>query len=424
MMNLAQRHYPTKSRKEGLTSMVATDYQSLNSCVACGSSQLVTTIDLGYQPLANDFLAPGSNLESYPLKLMRCKDCFHSQLSIAVDPARLFRDYSYVSGTSETLSNYFDEFTRDILNRFGAGKKILDIGSNDGSFLEKFVESDWLTLGVDPAINLIPESAARKVITIPAFFDKCTASLLTKDFDVITAMNVFAHTQNPLEILNGINDCLSESGRAFIQTSQANMFTSGQFDTVYHEHISFFSVRSMKALLKRANLSLVNVSIVPIHGMSYLWEIQKNGEHRSDLRREQEELDFGLYSEKLYDNFSSLALAKAQEVKNAIDEFRGKGFKIVSYGAAAKGNTFINFADITFDFILDDTPQKIGKISPAGNCIVSPPSILAEIEGPILVIIPAWNFGAEILQKIRKIRNDPQDICLKYFPSTELHSIV
>ena len=404
--------------------MVAADYQELNSCVACSSSNLVATIDLGSQPLANDFLAPGSAFESYPLKLVRCKDCFHSQLSIAVDPARLFREYSYVSGTSDTLSNYFDELARDIVNRFGSGKKILDIGSNDGSFLEKFAETDWLTLGVDPAINLIPESAARNVVTVPAFFDKDMASLLTKDFDVIVAMNVFAHTQYPIEILNGISKCLSDSGRAFIQTSQANMFTTGQFDTVYHEHISFFSVRSMKALLERVNLSLVDVTIIPIHGMSYLWEIQKNGEHRSVIGREQEEVDFGLYNEKLYRNFLSLALAKADEVKKTVIEYREKGFKIVSYGAAAKGNTFINFAEITFDYILDDTPQKIGKISPAGNCIVSSPSILAEIDGPILLIIPAWNFGAEILQKVRKIRNDPQDMGLRYFPTTELHPII
>jgi len=171
-------------------------------------------------------------------------------------------------------------------------------------------------------------------------------------------------------------------------------------------------------------LSLVNVSIVPIHGMSYLWEIQKNGEDRSVFLREQEEVDFGLYSEKLYGNFLSLALAKADEVKNMVIEYREKGFKIVSYGAAAKGNTFINFADITFDYILDDTPQKIGKISPAGNCIVSSPSILTVIDGPILLIIPAWNFGAEILEKVRKIRNDPQDMALRYFPTTELHPII
>jgi SAM-dependent methyltransferase len=403
--------------------MVVTDFKELNACVACGESSLVATLDLGSQPLANDFLAPGSVLDAYPLKLMRCKNCFHSQLSIAVDPARLFREYSYVSGTSETLSNYFEKLTKNIVTRFGSGKKILDIGSNDGSFLEKFAQSDWLTLGVDPAVNLIPESAARNVITVPTFFDRRIATLLTDDFDVIVAMNVFAHTQNPLEILNGISRCLADSGRVFIQTSQANMLMTGQFDTVYHEHISFFSVRSMKALLERANLSLVDVSIVPIHGMSYLWEIQKNGIHGSDIQREQEEITLGIYGERIYEEFSSLALAKAHEVKSTVIKYREQGFKIVSYGAAAKGNTFINFADITFDYILDDTPQKIGKMSPAGKCMVSDPSILTGIQGPLLVIIPAWNFGQEIITKIRTLRPNHEDLSLTYFPTTKIEQL-
>ena len=401
----------------------ANDYKELDSCVACGRTSLVVTLDLGSQPLANDFLKPGSHLDSYPLKLMRCEDCYHSQLSIAVEPERLFRHYSYVSGTSETLDNYFDNFSKNIISGFGQKKKILDIGSNDGSFLQKFVGTDWLTLGVDPAVNLIPESAAKNVITVPAFFNEEISSLLTNDFDVIVAMNVFAHTSNPLEILNGISRCLDNSGSAFIQTSQANMFNTGQFDTVYHEHISFFSVRSMKALLKRANLSLVNVSIVPIHGMSYLWEIRKGGSHNSELSREKEEEDFGLYGTNLYENFSALALEKCLEVKGIVEKYREKNFKIVSYGAAAKGNTFINFADITFDYILDDTPQKIDRMAPAGNCIVSNPEVLAKIPGPVLVVIPAWNFRQEILSKIQAARMNQGDYYLTYFPTTALESV-
>jgi 2-polyprenyl-3-methyl-5-hydroxy-6-metoxy-1,4-benzoquinol methylase len=403
--------------------MVTTNFRDLKTCVACGQSNLVTTLDLGSQPLANDFLEPGRQLDFYPLKLMRCTTCYHSQLSIAVDPARLFRDYSYVSGTSETLDNYFENLSRTLISRFGQNRKILDIGSNDGSFLQKFVRTDWLALGVDPAVNLVSESAAKNVTTVPAFFDERISSLLANDFDVITAMNVFAHTSNPLEILNGINRCLSNSGRAFIQTSQANMFNSGQFDTVYHEHISFFSVKSMKALLERAELSLVDVSIVPIHGLSYLWEIKKGGTHASGLSREKEEDDFGLYGSKLYDDFSALALAKCVEVKGVVSEYRERNFKIVSYGAAAKGNTFINFADISFDYILDDTPQKIGRRAPAGNCIVSNPEILRNIPGPVLVLIPAWNFRQEIVAKIRTMRNNQDDYYLTYFPTTTLESL-
>jgi len=403
--------------------MAATDYTVLTECVACGKSELTTTLDLGSQPLANDFLAPGSTFDSYPLKLVRCDFCFHSQLSIAVNPARLFRDYSYVSGTSETLSDYFADLTEKITQRFGSKKKILDIGSNDGSFLEKFVRTDWTSIGVDPAVNLIPESASRGVTTIPAFFDEKIAELLTNDFDVVVAMNVFAHTQNPLAILNGISRCLATNGRALIQTSQANMFTTGQFDTVYHEHISFFNVKSMKALLDRAGLSLVDVTIVPIHGMSYLWEIKKGGQHSTQLGREIDELNFGLYETKLYSDFAELARKKIEEVTEVVKDFRDNDYQIVSYGAAAKGNTFINYAGLAFDFILDDTPQKIGRMAPAGGCVVEAPSKLRDIQGQVLIVIPAWNFSQEIVSKVRNFRNNANDKFLTYYPETLLGKI-
>lgn len=404
--------------------MTAFNYTVLTACVACGESEMSTTLDLGSQPLANDFLEPGSKFDSYPLKLLRCSNCFHSQISIAVNPTRLFRDYSYVSGTSRTLSVYFDNFAKEIIRRFGSRKKILDIGSNDGSFLEKFGSSDWISIGVDPAVNLIPESTTKGVITIPTFFDERIAALLSNDFDVIVAMNVFAHTQDPLAILNAISECLASNGRAFIQTSQANMFTTGQFDTIYHEHISFFNVRSMKALLARAGLSLVDVSIVPIHGHSYLWEIRKGVESAIEIVREIEEERLGLYDTKLYSDFSRIAKDIADFVSVTVKDFRNQNFKIVSYGAAAKGNTFINFADISLDYVFDDTPQKIGHISPAGHCIVSAPTKLTEINSPVLIIIPAWNFSAEILEKIRLLRHNADDMYLTYFPEIVLKPVI
>lgn len=404
--------------------MSGSDYTDITTCVACGNSKLQTTLDLGYQPLANDFLEPGSVLDTYPLKLMLCLTCFHSQLSIAVDPSRLFRDYAYVSGTSETLSNFFEKFVARLIGEFGNASKVLDIGSNDGTFLSKFKKTGWNCIGVDPAINLVSESAAKGVVTIPTFFDQRIASVLANSFDVVVAMNVFAHTHNPLEILLGIKRCLSENGKAFIQTSQADMFTTGEFDTVYHEHISFFNVRSMKALLHRAGLSLSNVSIVPIHGGSYLWEIEHSKQDQPDLERELEEVRMGIYSTELYATFSQLAIKKVQEVQEVIAEYRNQQFDVVSYGAAAKGNTFINFAQLDFDYIFDDTPQKIGRLSPAGGCIVSNPVFLSRIQKPLLIVIPAWNFGSEILQRIRRIRSNPQDMYLTYFPTTELHNVI
>ena len=399
------------------------DFTPLLNCVACDNIISEVTLDLGNQPLANDFLEAYTVFETYPLKLMRCSNCFHSQLSIAVNPDRMFRQYSYISGTSETLSNYFEFLTSKILSEFGLAGKILDIGSNDGSFLAKYVGTQWSAIGIDPAVNLVPISLSKGVLTIPTYFNQETTKLLTKDFDVIVAMNIFAHTNNPLEILLGIKECLKDDGKAYIQTSQAEMFFTGEFDTVYHEHISFFNVRSMKALLNRAGLYLKDVSIVKIHGGSYLWEIVKEPVMNLNHEREKYEFELGLYENGIYEKFEKLACRRVVEVQEIVESYRKKGFTIVTYGAAAKGNTFLNFANIKLDYIFDDTPQKIGKFSPAGDCIVSSPKFLQDIKSPTLIIIPAWNFKDEILIKIRNLRVNSSDQYLTYFPGINQESI-
>jgi 2-polyprenyl-3-methyl-5-hydroxy-6-metoxy-1,4-benzoquinol methylase len=408
---------------EKINRLMGTNFKEITKCVACDNSRLCLTLDLENQPLANDFLENPSHFETYPLKLLRCTNCSHSQISVAVDPSRLFLKYPYISGTSETLSNYFDTLVDKIIKEFGQKGKILDIGSNDGSFLFKFKHTNWSGLGVDPAINLISTSTEIGVITVPTFFNNKLSNLLSSNFDVIVAMNIFAHTHDPLDILLGIKQCLSENGKAYIQTSQADMFFSGQFDTVYHEHISFFNVKSMKALLKRAELYLNDVTIMPIHGGSYLWEITKTPSTMVTSKREVFEDEQLLYSDEIYIEFSKLAQNIALEVRQLIDDYRNKGFLIVSYGAAAKGNTFINFANLKLDYIFDDTPHKIGQHSPAGGCIVSNPALLRELNLPLLIIIPAWNFTREILVKIKELRTSIGDKYLTYFPEILLEDI-
>lgn len=403
--------------------MIGTDFTEILKCVACGNSDLVSTLDLGLQPLANDYLQEGSEFETYPLQLNYCIKCSHSQLSIAMNPSRLFRNYLYISATSETLNSYFDSLSSMIFNVHGVSGKLLDIGSNDGSFLSKFKDTNWMSIGIDPAINLIPSSNSLGVTTIPDFFTERIASLLTSDFDVIVAMNIFAHTNDPIGILRGIFNCLSENGTAYIQTSQADMFISGQFDTVYHEHISFFNVKSMKTLVQRSGLYLNDVTIVGIHGNSYLWKISKKSQNNGNFARELFELDNGFNSEDFYIKFKALSLNKVKEVNLIINKYRKQKFKIVAYGSAAKGNTFMNFAGINLDLLFDDTPQKIGKISPVGGIKVSDPMQLESIKEPLLIIIPAWNFATEILKKIRTLRKDSNDMYLTYFPEITIEKV-
>lgn len=400
------------------------NYQTLDHCVACGGQNLNQIIDLGHQPLANDFLPLGTNLETFPLSLNYCDNCFHGQISIAVNPERMFREYNYVSGTSQTLYEYFEWLREEIYRNHGDTGKILDIGSNDGTFLSTFNGSSWATLGVDPAINLIREALRVGVMTIPSFFTEKLSNLLSPNFDVVIALNVFAHTAEPLDILLGIKNCLDVNGIAYIQTSQANMFQDGEFDTVYHEHISFFCVRSMKALLKRAGLSLIDVDLVPIHGTSYLWKIGHEFRGTNSIAREQDEINMGLYQPEIYSEFRKRVEIRTQEVNLVVEEFRRKNYVIASYGAAAKGNTFINYARLSLDYIFDDTIFKVGKFSPAGGCVVSSPTIMSNLAEPMLIIIPAWNFKKEIIEKIKKLRNNLDDEYLVYYPALERDLVV
>jgi len=393
-------------------------YKLLDHCVACDSTDLSLVLDLGGQQLANEYSLVKTDPDTFPLALYLCSHCFHSQLSIAVNPTRLFRDYLYVSGTSETLYKYFEKLRDQIVLEHGANGKLLDIGSNDGTFLSTFNETGWSTLGIDPAVNLITESTGRGVRTVPAFFTEELAGLLAPDFNVVVAMNVFAHTANPLDVLLGIKKTLGKNGVAYIQTSQANMFENSEFDTIYHEHISFFSVRSMKDLLTRAGLVLADVDFAPVHGKSYVWKIRHKDEAVSNkIEREDKEKRLGMYGPDLYKKFSVDAQDLATRVAAKVDEYRRDGYLIASYGAAAKGNTFLNFANISLDYIFDDTPHKIGKWAPAGGCPVSNPAEIAFLNNKTLFLVPAWNFKSEILGKISHLikRNDCKSIV--YYPT-------
>ena len=394
-------------------------YTEITECLACESTSLKRVFDLGSQPLANDYLDKNNRDKrvEFPLCLNVCGNCTHSQLSGSVNPEILFRNYRYVSATSETLDNYFLSLKSKLVMKFGQDQKLLDIGSNDGSFLAKFKNTNWKVLGVDPAINLVQQALDRGILSIPAFFDTRITDFLSKDFDVITAMNVFAHTSNPLEILLAMQKVVKDDGRIFIQTSQADMFFNGEFDTVYHEHMSFFNVKSMKTLLGRIGWSLESVEIVPIHGNSYLWEIVPQQRASSKvLSREVLERDSHLYRLEYYDSFKRRCDSRAKEFSQIVDRYKSLGFEIAAYGLAAKGNTFLNYSNVYPKFIFDDTPEKVGRLSPLKNVVVENPEKMKCIDDKILFIIPAWNFANEIVSKIRKFRGSAGDHFVVYFP--------
>jgi SAM-dependent methyltransferase len=402
-------------------------YHNQASCLCCANSNLNLVIDLGNQPLANNLiLSKNDNYDTYPLALNGCKDCGHLQLKYFVDPTVLFDDYSYASGTSNTLKNYFDWFAKECLRIAKPGSNVLEIASNDGSLLHYLNLAGYKVTGIDPAKNLCFSAAENGFNVICDYWPSEKISKKTR-YDLIIAQNVFAHNPDPYKFLMGIKNALSENGIGIIQTSQAMMFERGQFDTIYHEHYSFFSTSSFKKLIERCGLVLNEVLISDIHGDSYIFCFSKK--HRTldcfdSAPFYKEKINFNIefvpenFSNGLSD-FNLKVTTIKKNVANIIQNYKKDNYKIIFVGAAAKAIVFMNYSEIHPDYVIDEAPLKIGKFIPQVDVEIKALSTIDNIKFLILYIISAWNFKNELIFKI-KSRRRLNDKFLTYFPTFEI----
>jgi 2-polyprenyl-3-methyl-5-hydroxy-6-metoxy-1,4-benzoquinol methylase len=389
-------------------------YKKLETCLCCGGTKLKFVLDLNSQPLANSYLVNVDAAEDvFPLGINYCIDCTHIQLTDAVDPDLLFKNYLYVSGTTKTLKDYFDWFVT-LTKQYTDGRSVLDIACNDGTQLDAYKSRGFKTYGIDPAENLYPLSSKNHTIVCDYFNESSLQKLNTK-FDIIIAQNVFAHNTYPKEFLEQAKSSLNDSGCIFIQTSQADMVKNNQFDTIYHEHISFFSVKSFCTLAKRAGLNVIDVIKPSIHGTSFVFVLSKKMKDRSEsLIAKELQL-----TESIMDSYVANCKRITKETFAKVEELQSQGYKIIGYGAAAKGNTFLNFAKFKLDYIVDDNELKQGLYSPGSKIpIYSPDKLLSETD-TICIVPLAWNFFDEIKQKVLSRKKD-NVIFLKYFPEVKV----
>lgn len=401
----------------------------IKECIACGSDHLKPLLDLGLQPLANSFLKSESEPEPvFPLATNYCEECFHVQLTYKVNPDLLFKNYLYVSGTAKTQLEYFDWFAKFVVENQSTVMSVLDIGCNDGSQLNAFLKYPAkqdgtyksikiFTNGVDPATNLF-ETSSKNHNVYCGYFDAAYANVHEGQHDAIICQNAFAHNYNQLEFLKNMGRVLRSDGNIYITTSQADMIVNGEFDTIYHEHLSFYNIRSMNELCKRAGLNLVEVIKHPIHGNSFIFVISKSKSRSAyiDLLIKNE-ATYNLYDENTYE-------AYVAECKNIIDSFGNEvrnhktaGKTVIGYGAPAKGNTLLNASNVVLDFIIDDNRMKQGLFTPGMRIPIFSSEKLKEYENEDVVFVPlAWNFFDEIREKIEKLRPTNKDIFLRYFP--------
>lgn len=394
------------------------DCVELVNCLACGSEKLTLTLSLGNQPLANNFLAEPDNNDSYPLAVNRCENCFHLQLTHVVNPKIIYQNYAYVSGTSQTYLDYmwwFAKWCREYSNNYRGS--VLDIGCNDGSQLDFFNRLGFNTYGVDPAENLHSTSTGKGHRVVCGFWnEESIGNLDNRQFDIVVAQNAFAHNPDPLSYLKLLKPLLKDRGLFFIQTSQADMVRNGEFDTIYHEHVNFYNINSMNELCKRAGLGLVDAIKTPIHGTSYVFVVGHNGrpEHIKNLI----ELEKDLLDVKIYKSWKTTAESLTDSFLNICEQYRDKDYKLVGYGAAAKGNTLLNYAGVSLDYIIDDNPLKQNTYSPGRDIPVVGSNIFETFntKDKILFVPLAWNVYKEIKNKIQSKRLNKNDKFLKYFP--------
>lgn len=385
------------------------NFKLIENCLACDSTELTLVLDLKSQALANSFQNDLQPTQLFPLALNYCHECSHLQLSHSVNPEVLFTDYLYVSGTTNTLHEYFRNFAKKIDQEWGTAlgdKTVLDVACNDGTQLDYFKSLGWKTMGIDPARNLVAASSRNHFVICDFLSEKHSGFIQSK---VLIAQNVLAHTPNPLQFLQIASEI---SDVILIQTSQAFMVERNQFDTVYHEHMSFFSEASMQRLAARAGLEVMKVEIMPIHGDSFLFTLQKK--KKLSTERNHDFLSFDRVT-----SFAQNATQILFELSATINSAKERGRAVIGYGAAAKGMTVLNALDAEIDFLVDDSPLKVGKYSPGRGYHLKNIESLREIGQPISIVLLAWNFESEIRLRIANLGIEDIEF-ITYFPTVKV----
>lgn len=405
----------------------------LLQCLCCGSSKLKCVLDLQTQPPANLYSRHLQlNAPVFPLCLNRCEDCWHSQLSWNVSRQDIFDDYAYVSGTSNTLNDFFTWFAQALRAIVKPNSKVLEIAANDGSLVKAMQDQGFSCLGIDPAKNIVDE-ARKKGLPIQLGYWPEAANDVKGQFDAIIGMNVLAHVDKPLDFLRGCKEKLAPGGVVIIQPSQARMFENGEFDTIYHEHISFFNSKSISKLASRVGLKLTATALVKIHGDSPVYfldhqdEVPHPGDYsvfqRGKFGIEEDLLGYerriNLFDESTYTAFEAAANRVIDEIKLVVAEHKAAGFDVAFVGAAAKAITVLNASKLVPDYLLDESPLKIGMYAPGCNVMVEHLNAASNWKKPTLFILSAWNFRKELADKLLKIGVPGGSKFYAYFPTPQ-----
>ena len=386
--------------------------RSLESCRLCGERRFDDVLDLGSTPLANAFVARealGAPEALYPLRVIHCGGCGLVCLSVAVDPVELFGGYPYVSGTSDTMRRHFGDSAAEIARRFlERGDLAVDIGSNDGTLLAAFPR-DFRVLGVEPAENIARIARERGVPTENAFFSAALAREISGregPAGVVLANNVVPHIDDLADLMTGVGALLAPDGVLVCELpSLLELIHRNAFDTIYHEHLSYFSLTTLTRLAERHGLSVFDAQSLDVHCGSLRVSMDRGRRPRGPRVEEllARERAARLDDPVTYSAFAARVDETRRTFRALLEAELARGLRCAGYGAAAKGNMLLCAASVgpgLLSFIADKNPLKQGRFTPGTHIEVSPPSRI-ESERPDVLVILAWNFATEIRRQQR-----------------------
>jgi SAM-dependent methyltransferase len=388
-------------------------------CRGCGAAVRESLVDLGVQPLSNAYVpcAMADAPEAfYPLHPMVCERCFFVQLGVFATPESIFGDYAYFSSYSTSWLEHCAAHAASSVERLALDDRslVVEIASNDGYLLRSFVERGIPVLGVEPAANVADEARRNGVRTRTAFFGADEASRIAAEHgraDMMLANNVLAHVPDIHDFVEGFRRVLAADGVATFEFPHLlPLLEQTQFDTIYHEHFSYLSLLALEPVFAAHDLVVIDVDRIPTHGGSLrLWVAHVGSKHRpdaavDDLRRL--ERDGGLAELTTYRSFASRVRAIKNDLLRFLIDAAERGKRVAAYGAAAKGNTLLNYCGIRGDlveFVVDRNPHKQGHLLPGSRLPVEPVERLTERRPDYVLVLP-WNLTAEIVEQMAVVR--------------------
>jgi SAM-dependent methyltransferase len=387
-------------------------------CRGCSDGALEVVLDLGAQPLANALL-DADDLDRpeprFPLALAFCRRCSLAQITESVPPEALFREYAYFSSVSDEMVDHAREIAERMIAERGLGPDslVVELASNDGYLLQHYVARGIPVLGIDPARNVAASATARGIPTVAEFFGADVAADLHRagrDADLVHANNVLAHVPDLHGFVSGIATILKPGGLAVIETPYVrDLVERVEFDTIYHEHVFYYSLTSLARVLADHGLVVADVERLAIHGGSLRVFAAHAGSvepHPAVAALRTEEDDLGVGTLAYFNAFAARVEALGDELRNLLSDMKGRGETIAAYGAAAKGAVLLNAFGIgteTIDFVADRSPHKQGHFMPGVRIPIVPAEHLLEAM-PDACLLLTWNFADEILRQQTEYR--------------------